>query len=254
MSAPTPSNEVLRLKTLLTYKILDTNPQARFDDLANLAAAICETPISTITFVDERRQWFKARVGMPKTEGPREDAICAHALMSPEMFIVPDTLEDQRFAENPAVLGAPHIRFYAGKPLMAPNGAALGTLCVIDRKPRELTPLQLESLRVLGQQVMDQLELEKNLAELRQSLTIRDIMERENERLIAELQAALANVQTLQGLMPICSWCRKVREDDGYWGLVEDYVSNHSNLQFSHGICPGCAEQEKARRHSNTAG
>lgn len=151
---------------LKAFQILDTPPEADFDELAALAAEICGTPIGVISLVDEQRQWFKARVGMVAGEGPREHAICAHALTKPtEVLVVADASRDERFRNNPAVVGEPGIRFYAGAPLATAQGEVLGTLCVMDRKPRELAVGQVSALRTLSRQVMTQLELRRQLWE-----------------------------------------------------------------------------------------
>ena len=143
------------------YGVLDTPPEPALDDLTALAAAICEAPIALITLVDEHRQWFKSRVGLETQETPREYSFCAHALGQSDLFIVPDAALDERFAQNPVVTGEPGIRFYAGAPLITPESAILGTLCVIDRVPRTLTPAAGQALRVLSRQVMTQLELHR---------------------------------------------------------------------------------------------
>jgi len=139
--------------------VLDTLPEQSLDDLAALAALICGTPIALITLVDETRQWFKAAVGTCVRQTPRESAFCAHAILEPGLFIVPDATQDVRFADSPFVLDEPHVRFYAGAPLVTADGLALGALCVIDCVPRELTAAQQDALRILSGQVMAQLEL-----------------------------------------------------------------------------------------------
>ena len=129
-------DEAGRLEALRQYHLLDTPPDQALDDLTALAAQICEAPISLISLVDDHREWFKSKVGWSIGETPRELSFCAHVITQPDLFIVPDAAEDERFADNPFVTGDPHIRFYAGAPLVAPQGEALGTLCVIDRVPR----------------------------------------------------------------------------------------------------------------------
>jgi diguanylate cyclase (GGDEF)-like protein/PAS domain S-box-containing protein len=158
-----PADEPARLQTLLDYDLLDTESETAFDDLVKLASQVCGTPIGLVTLVAQERQWFKARLGIEATETPRDIAFCAHAINDTKTFVVGDASKDARFAQNPLVLGDPFIRFYAGVPLEAPNGHNLGTLCVIDRVPHELTKEQEGALRILARQVMAQIELRKKM-------------------------------------------------------------------------------------------
>jgi signal transduction histidine kinase len=163
MQAPLPANERQRLQALRDYGILDTRREQAFDDLTRIAAQICVTPMAIVSLVDEHRQWFKSEVGLGVSETPRELAFCAHAILQPGLFVVPDATQDARFVDNALVTNAPNLRFYAGAQLHTPDGHALGTLCVLDRVPRELDDGQKAALEALARQAMAQMELRRAL-------------------------------------------------------------------------------------------
>ena len=158
--------EAERLRALLSYAVLDTGPEMAFDDLTALAARVMGVPIALVSLIDHGRQWFKSRQGLDVCETPRSVAFCDHAIRTPNVMVVPDAQRDERFAHNDLVTGDPHIRFYAGAPLITPEGHALGTLCIIDREPRQLDESQRTTLAMLSRQVMAQLELRKQNARL----------------------------------------------------------------------------------------
>jgi diguanylate cyclase (GGDEF)-like protein len=150
LTAPVPPNEADRLKSLHNLRVLDTPPEERFDRLTRLAKRLFEVPIALVSFVDEHRQWFKSRQGMDVSETPREVAFCAHAILQDGIFVVPNAHEDERFKESPLVTAYPNIRFYAGRPVKAPDGARVGTLCIMDHRPRDPHPEDLQLLNDLG--------------------------------------------------------------------------------------------------------
>ena len=167
---PLPPDETGRLQELQSYQVLDTLPEAEYDELTELAASICQAPIALISLIDEQRQWFKSRHGLDDSETERDIAFCAHAILHSETLVVEDASRDERFADNPLVTAEPKIRFYAGSPLITPRGHALGTLCVIDRVPRRLTADHERALRLLSRHLMTLLELRR----LRQEAGARD--------------------------------------------------------------------------------
>ncbi|MES2207665.1 MAG: GAF domain-containing protein [Pseudomonadota bacterium] len=158
--------EEARLITLFDYKILDTQAEQSFDDLTRLASYVFQTPIALISLIDNYRQWFKSAVGLQAKDTPRELAFCAHAILQKDFFVIENALTDPRFSDNPLVTHAPNVTFYAGAPLIAPNGLPLGTLCVIDTKPRTADPKQLEALKALSHQVISQMELRIKLLQI----------------------------------------------------------------------------------------
>lgn len=149
----TPRDEQTRLETLRSLSILDTPPEERFDRLTRMAKRLFGVPIALVSLVDENRQWFKSCFGLSVSETPRDFSFCGHAILGNDVFIIPDTLVDERFADNPLVLNDPYIRFYAGCPLRGPNGSKMGTLCIIDRKPRIFSNDELEALTDLAAMV-----------------------------------------------------------------------------------------------------
>jgi len=161
--------EDIRLETLHSYGILDTPREGAFDDITRLAALICGAPMALVSLVDRERQWFKSEIGVGVSETPISSSICAHAIQQTEVFIVPDTLLDERFRHNPLVTGEPHLRFYAGASLRTADGLPLGTVCVLDTQPRELSSEQAEALQALARQTMAQIELRRLLTQSQES-------------------------------------------------------------------------------------
>jgi PAS domain S-box-containing protein len=191
--AATAPEESARVAALARYEILDTEPEREFDDLTRLAAHVCDAPMARISFVDRKREWFKARFGVRETGGPRDTSFCGHAILEDDVMVVPDAAADERFADGPLVSGVSGIRFYAGAPLKTADGHALGTICVMDRKPRDLTAEQLAALRALSRQVVAQLELRRRLLEERQ----------EAQEVLQEKEA---NLEHVASQMPAVLW------------------------------------------------
>lgn len=221
-----------RVAALKEYAIMDTPEEKAFDDITRLTGFICGTPIALVSLLDHDRQWFKSKVGLEARQTPIDLAFCAHAIRQEKVFLVPDATNDSRFSGNPLVTSGPGIRFYAGAPLVNPEGVPLGTLCAIDRKPRTFTPEQSEALAALARQVMYLLELRRMIGLLRVAQT--------------ERQAALTQVRELSGLLPMCAWCKKVRDDSGYWQRVELFLGASTGADITHGMCPECSDKMTA--------
>ena len=231
-AAEIPVEEATRLAALQRYRVLDTLPEAEYDDLTLLASQICETPVSLVSLVDSRRQWFKSRVGFELEETPREISFCSHAIHESALFEVPDATLDARFCDNSLVTGEHHVRFYAGAPLVAPDGLVLGTLCVIDRKPRQLTPAQRAALSALARQVITLLELRRTVAQIEQSN--RELREsREEFRQFMDNSPVVAFIKNRDGRMLYVNKCWKetfgveaAHTHDGYGWLPDSAAAS----------------------------
>jgi GAF domain-containing protein len=204
---------------LRAFDILDSGAEQSYDDLTSLAAHICQTPVALITFIDEHRQWFKSRIGFDLPETSRDEAFCAHTILDTTPLVVNDASVDRRFAANPFVTAPGGVRFYAGAPLVTSDGFGMGSICVIDDRPRDLSAAQISALEALSRQVV-------RLMDFRKAST--------------QLAEALREVRTLEGLIPMCASCHRVREDNSYWRNVDAWMSAHTDVMVSHAICPDC--------------
>ena len=232
-AAAVPSDENARLAALRRYHALDTPPEAAFDELTRQAKEICDVPMAMISLVDDRRQWFKSRAGLSPAETPRDLAFCAHALLAPDQpLVVPDAAADVRFADNPQVTGDPHLRFYAGVPLRSPEGQPLGTLCVLDHVPRELSSAQLDQLKALAQQAAYQLALR------RRSTT--------EHRLAQGFALTLA---LLLGILGFCFWQTRLFLASDWW---EEHASQV--MRQTEGILSGVQTTESNQRGFSASG
>lgn len=210
--APLPPNESDRLETLYSCDLLDSVAERGFDDIVDLAAAMFQTPIALVSLIDSDRQWIKAKFGLEVCETGRDEAFCSHAILDNDILVVPDAKLDPRFHDNPFVTQPPHIRFYAGAPLIDPSGHALGTLCIIDSQPRHMTGPQLESLAMLAQLVVDQIEF-RNL--VRQAATYQS--ELEDHKLNLEMKVARRTkqlVESREDVVQCLARAAEFRDDD----------------------------------------
>ena len=212
MKSPIPEDERDRLDAVELYDLIERGSDRILNDLTRLAAAICETPISLVTFVREDRQDHMAGTGMELGSTSRDEAFCAHALDLDDLLVVEDATVDERFADNPFVVDDPSIRFYAGAPLRMPGEHTLGTLCVIDKQPRQLNTSRRDALRILRDTIVTHLELKR----------------------------AREDIKAIRSLLPMCAWCRSIRTPDDRWVPIHEYVSDTQPV--SHGICPICSQ------------
>jgi len=206
-----PSNEEERLKKLASYEVLDTLPEQAFDDITRIASQICGTPVSLITLLDDKRQWFKSHRGLDVTETPREVAFCSYTILDPDsILVVKDATKDKRFGNNPLVVDDPHVIFYAGAPLITSDGYALGSLCVIDHKPNDISEEQIKSLEALARQVVAQLELRKTILQQKED---KEKIEKINEEL--NKFAYIASHDLKNPLQSIITLAELIFEDHG---------------------------------------
>ncbi len=233
MHAQRRLTEQERLAVLAEYRVMDAEPEEGFDEITAMASMICEMPIALISLVGEDRLWFLSRQGMKASGMPREKTFCDHIVATAEPLVVADASADQRFAANPAVAKQPHIRFYAGIPLTTPEDAILGTLCVLDKAPRTLTEHQIRLLEALARQIVRLMEA---------------------RRMTARLADALERNKQLAELVPICAWCKKLRDDKDYWMQVDAFLVHHMGADLTHGICPDCMEKMDAEDDADQAG
>lgn len=230
MLAPTkPLNESLRLLSLRALRILDTPPEDRFDRLTRLATKVFQVPISICSLVDEKRQWFKSTVGLDASETPREISFCGHAILGEDLFVIEDASKDRRFADNPLVVGEPYIRFYAGAPLRLSNGAALGTLCIIDYQPRDLSTDHLKSLEDLARIAEQELMAteQASLGELKMLPTSRclSILHTHHRTLIAALSCDLRGFTAFS----------EIAEPEEVVPVIQNYHQSMGQLIHSYG-------------------
>jgi hypothetical protein len=221
-AARQPAHEQARLDALHRYGILDSEPERRFDDIAKLAAAALDMPIAMVSFVDDDRQWSMATVGIARGEVSRAQSFCTHAITQDWSLVIEDASIDARVHATALVSGATQARFYAGAPLITPEGQRVGTVCVIDTSPRTLARRELDILAGLARQTVELLE---------------------HRLTAARLGEALQRLQTMATLIPICSHCRKVRDEANHWLTLERLVQAKTGSRFTHGICPDCVRE-----------
>lgn len=219
-----------RLAALRAYDVLDTPTEEAFEDFVRIAAEICHTPMALVSLVDEGRQWFKARLGLSLAQTPIEQSVCAHAIRQDGVFVVPDLSNDSRFAGNPLVTEDPSLRFYGGAVLETADGLPLGTMCVLDRKPRPegLTETQQRALESLARQVMAQLELRRALRDRDHALAEKEILMQEVHHRVKNSLSAVQTLLQLQAEMSVDPLAaQELRESAG---RVNTFSAMHEQL------------------------
>jgi len=219
-------NEPRRLAALKEYHVLDATAGKAYDGITELAAHICNVPITLISLKGDPRPVFRSKAVLGKHGAAACQSFCLRMISSRVPLIIRDALKDKRFANCKPVTRSPRLRFYAGFPLVDSEGAEIGTLCVMDQRPRRLATTQRRVMQALARKVVLLIEL---------------------RRVSTHLANALAQVKTLRGLIPICAWCKRIRDDDGYWSQVEAYFHAHADVDFTHSICPKCLKMERTR-------
>ena len=233
MEANSPEFEAQRIASLIEHQILDTPPSPEFDALVRLAAIICETPIAAVSLIDEDRQWFKSIIGVDATETPRDIAFCAQTILGSSLMVIPDAMEDERFSQYPQVIGEPHIRFYAGMPLIASDGFALGSLCVVDMKPRHLNPTQREALKLISIQAVALLDSALKKVQMLCAYRERELAESERDRLANIVRNSADAIISTDFDGVITSWNTGAEKIYGY--DANEMIGSHHSLIVPHG-------------------
>ena len=235
-AARIPNNEEERLKVLKKYSILDSLPEEEYDAITKIASSICDTPIALVSIIDEKRQWFKSNHGMETKETHRDLAFCAHSILNPnEIFEVEDATKDERFFDNPLTTAAPNVIFYAGAPLNTSEGYPLGTLCVIDNKPKKLNETQKEALNLLANQVVRLFELRKSNAKLKSAnkdiVKLNDRLNNFAFRLTHDLKSPINNINFLIDVLKEDHFeLFKETQAENYFNLIADRIFYMDNL------------------------